>query len=63
MVGVVGIKPTLAESKSAVLSLNDTPKNVYLYLMQLSKKVVPSGLEPETYGVETRCSIQLSYET
>gem|GEM_PF-5509887 len=27
-----------------------------------SRKVRPPGLEPGTYGLEVRCSIQLSYE-
>ena len=28
----------------------------------LKKMVRPAGLEPATYGLEGRCSIQLSYE-
>ena len=28
---------------------------------EIFKEVTPSGIEPETYALEERCSIQLSY--
>ena len=36
--------------------INVKPFTAYLY------KIGPVGLEPTTYGLEIRCSIQLSYE-
>lgn len=33
------------------------------YFHQKRKKVIPSGIEPETYCLEGSCSIQLSYGT
>jgi hypothetical protein len=33
------------------------------WVQSLAILVVPAGLEPATYGLENRCSIQLSYRT
>lgn len=46
----------LAVLKYTQLRLIKKPYNVRLC-------VVPVGLEPTTYGLENRCSIQLSYGT
>lgn len=39
------------------------PLEVYISKGFFVLVVVPAGLEPATYGLENRCSIQLSYGT
>jgi|688.fasta_scaffold00717_7 hypothetical protein len=39
------------------------PLEVYISKGFFTLVVVPAGLEPATYGLENRCSIQLSYGT
>ena len=44
------------------LAAPDPKSGVYTNFTTSAKKMVrPSGFEPEAYGLEGRCSIQLSY--
>ena len=55
MAGVAGLEPTNDGIKARCLTGLAIPQRI--------KKVAsPQGFEPRTHGLESRCSIQLSYE-
>ncbi len=48
---------------SESLEVDETKRGLTPFFWNKSPLVVPLGLEPRTYGLENRCSIQLSYGT
>ena len=62
MVGSAGLEPAKPEGRKFTVSGNCRYTNYpLLFLFNLFKVAFPAGLEPATYALEERCSIQLSY--
>ena len=56
-----GVSANFTTSAKGLL-VPKTRHNASLKALKAHKMVRPRGLEPLTYGLEGRCSIQLSYE-